>query len=931
MVFTMIPMAGGGVFAETGSTANKVDADTVGIYLRTLDKDSSQNASKFIRVPDDQQAALGIEYYYEKSDEGYWVDFGSFRSVKAKEYRDVYGTNTTGRNDHTVQAVVDEAKSSVIDKKDGITFDRLDAVTWDTMSKSNKPSDGTIWHLNGEIPLCKVKFDLNYEDAGSSDRLIRYAVKGTDVNSGLPSAPSREGYIFDGWYTAENGGNAITAIPVLTDDKTYYAHWTNVNNISVKINNIEMAKTADTTYYKNNGTALGGTENDYNAKYEPTTKTLTLKDLNLEGNIETNCDLNIVLEGNNTINSSSDNAIKVDGDLKISGNGSLAASNGTSSQTTVYAKKAMTIKDGAKVNVTKAGGEAQAIHASNITISGTNTAVTATNNGIASSAGYASYALKASSVTVSGGASLTAIQGGSANVPAVYGTVNISEGSTVNAGSSAQGASTLDSSTTKLENPEFQYLMINTAGVEYTITFDANGGYFNDIETKQKTLTLKSGQVITAPDNPSKTSNMKYTYIFSGWYTDKEAGKQVTDFGKASANVTYYAHWIETPRAYQITYDTDGGKINEEYATTYNCNTEYINFPTKVTRAGYNFKGWSLTKGSGTSLEKWPVTEENLGHLTFYALWTPIDAVQPKVSINPTAAAINCGDTADITVTAEADKGTQYELTYQWCESTDRSNENGTLIDGATGNTYTVPADKEAGTYYYFCEVKATRTDNSEFVSVKSDVATVTVTKKSSGSHYKPVQKPVIEAGDGSKTELGSDGTKVTITVEEGYELVDVLVNGISKGKVTELTGLKTGDKVEIKTEKIPEKLEPQAVKNIVKELKLVARSERLSNGNVRIRVTKITDINDNPVDLDELERNGYTVKFKYYRSVKKSAGYDTRLEKEADINSYINNFGDKGTKYYYKVKVMVYDADGNLVAQSNLNQCKYAMRTWIK
>ena len=209
---------------------------------------------------------------------------------------------------------------------------------------------------------------------------------------------------------------------------------------------------------------------------------------------------------------------------------------------------------------------------------------------------------------------------------------------------------------------------------------------------------------------------------------------------------------------------------------------------------------------------------------------------------------------------------------------------------------------------------------------------TLTISKKqSSGSHYKPVQKPVIEAGDGSKTELGTDGTKVTITVEEGYELVDVLVNGISKGKVTELTGLKTGDKVEIKTEKIPEKLEPQAVKNIVKELKLVARSERLSNGNVRIRVTKITDINDNPVDLDELERNGYTVKFKYYRSVKKSAGYDTRLEKEADINSYINNFGDKGTKYYYKVKVMVYDADGNLVAQSNLNQCKYAMRTWIK
>ena len=703
----------------------------------------------------------------------------------------------------------------------------------------------------------------------------------------------------------------------------------------------ETLSTSTGLYYHNDADAgkphVNNDAAGANATFDAERGTLTLENLALQGNIivaDSDCDLNIVLEGNNTINSGNGNAIKVsNGNLEISGNGSLTASNGTSSQTTVYADKAMTIKDGAKVSATKAGGEAQAIDADNgnIIISGNGTELTATNQGTSSD----SNAIRANKgngeISVYDGAKLTATQGGSGDVPAVYGTVNISEGSTVRVGSSAQGASTLESSTTKLENPEFQYLMINTAGVEYTITFDANGGYFNDIENNDKeTLTLNSGQVITAPDNPSKSSK-KYTYTFDGWYTDKAEGTRLNDNEKASANVTYYAHWTETPRAYQITYDTDGGTINGNYETTYTCDTKIINFPTDVTRAGYTFKGWSSTKGSEEPLGEWNVTEDNLDDLTFYALWTPIDAVQPKVSINPTAAAINCGDTADITVTAEADEGTEYKLMYQWYESTDGSNANGTLIDGATSNTYTVPADKEAGTYYYFCKVTATRTDNSEYVSVKSDVATVTVTKKSSGSHYKPVQKPVIEAGDGCKTELGTDGTKVTITVEEGYELVDVLVNGISKGKVTELTGLKTGDKVEIKTEKIPEKLEPQAVKDLVKELKLVARSERLSNGNVRIKVTKITDMNDNPVDLNELEKNGYTVKFKYYRSVKKSAGYDTRLEKDADINSYINNFGDKGTKYYYKVKVMVYDADGNLVAQSNLNQCKYAMRVWIK
>ena len=343
----------------------------------------------------------------------------------------------------------------------------------------------------------------------------------------------------------------------------------------------------------------------------------------------------------------------------------------------------------------------------------------------------------------------------------------------------------------------------------------------------------------------------------------------------------------------------------------------------------YTFKGWSTTRGSGDSLDSWKVTDDNLDDLTFYALWTPIDAVQPKVSINPAAAAINCGDTADITVTAEADKGTQYELTYQWYESTDRSNAKGTLIDGATGNTYTVPADKEAGTYYYFCEVKATRVDNSEFVIVKSDVATVTVTKKSTG-HYKPTQKPEIIAGEGTKADLTLNGTKATITVEDGYEITDVIVNGTSLGKVTEITGLKTGDKVEIKTAK--KQTEPEFnISSYVKNLKLVARSSKTAKGNIRIKVASVTDQNGNPVDLSVLKDKGYTVKYKFYRSEKKAAEYGARIEKDTDNNVYINNTGSKGTKYFYKVRVMVYDSNGKLVAKSELKQCKYATRIWSK
>ncbi len=72
------------------------------------------------------------------------------------------------------------------------------------------------------------------------------------------------------------------------------------------------------------------------------------------------------------------------------------------------------------------------------------------------------------------------------------------------------------------------------------------------------------------------------------------------------------------------------------------------------------------------------------------------------------------------------------------------------------------------------------------------------------GSGGQIVQKPQIEASEGGKTALSEDGTTLIITPDKGYTVKDVVVNGVSKGAVTSLTGLKTGDKVEIVYEKTP-------------------------------------------------------------------------------------------------------------------------------
>ncbi len=58
------------------------------------------------------------------------------------------------------------------------------------------------------------------------------------------------------------------------------------------------------------------------------------------------------------------------------------------------------------------------------------------------------------------------------------------------------------------------------------------------------------------------------------------------------------------------------------------------------------------------------------------------------------------------------------------------------------------------------------------------------------------VQMPSVTAGDGGKTSLSKDGRALTITLDEGYEIASVTLNGTEKGTSGTLTGLKTGDKV---------------------------------------------------------------------------------------------------------------------------------------
>ena len=120
---------------------------------------------------------------------------------------------------------------------------------------------------------------------------------------------------------------------------------------------------------------------------------------------------------------------------------------------------------------------------------------------------------------------------------------------------------------------------------------------------------------------------------------------------------------------------------------------------------------------------------------------------------------------------------------------------------------------------------------------------------------------------------------------------------------------------------------EPQVdAKVLTAKLTPVARSAKTAKKNVKVTVS--LGKQDKAI-IKELKDAGYTVKYRFYRSTKKTAGYKAAVTKKTA--SYTNTSGKKGMKYFYKVQVRVYDENGTLTAKTALKQCKYANRAWSR
>lgn len=103
-------------------------------------------------------------------------------------------------------------------------------------------------------------------------------------------------------------------------------------------------------------------------------------------------------------------------------------------------------------------------------------------------------------------------------------------------------------------------------------------------------------------------------------------------------------------------------------------------------------------------------------------------------------------------------------------------------------------------------------------------------------------------------------------------------------------------------------------LKTLVGDVKIKVAAKKTAKGNIKVTAKAA---------VKDITEAGYTVKYKFYRSVKAKSGYKAITEKTG--NSFVNVKTKKGTKYYYKAKLMIYDENGSLAGSTKLKQCTYS------
>ena len=136
----------------------------------------------------------------------------------------------------------------------------------------------------------------------------------------------------------------------------------------------------------------------------------------------------------------------------------------------------------------------------------------------------------------------------------------------------------------------------------YTVNFDANGGTWTTVVSRQH------GEALGTLPEPTHEG-----YTFLGWFTTVSGGTQVTASTVVTAETTYYAHWAV--KSYTVNFDANGGTGTRSVSCEYGA---AIGPLPSAMREGYSFLGWFTAAGGGTQVTASTVVTADA---TYYAHW----------------------------------------------------------------------------------------------------------------------------------------------------------------------------------------------------------------------------------------------------------------------------------------------------------------------
>ncbi|MBN1603577.1 MAG: InlB B-repeat-containing protein [Chitinispirillaceae bacterium] len=197
---------------------------------------------------------------------GAYFTMGSSNVILWAVWTPYFTVNYTGNGNTYGSSPIDTTKyksgeiavilgqSSIL--KDGFTFSNWNTLH-DAKGKFYKQNDTMIIGYSSIYLHAAWKATVTFDGQGATSGPNPSTVSlyhPDTVLSSLPADPSRTGYTFAGWYTAESGETQFTSRTKVTGDRTVYARW-NINQYTL-------------TYDGNNstgGTAPAGGEYNYNS------------------------------------------------------------------------------------------------------------------------------------------------------------------------------------------------------------------------------------------------------------------------------------------------------------------------------------------------------------------------------------------------------------------------------------------------------------------------------------------------------------------------------------------------------------------------------------------------------------------------------------------------------------------------------------------